>query len=329
MKTKWIAVLLAAASLASLSGCKMKSEDGMPIVTTATTATETETTEKAITKATTKATTKTTTTVVTTDPLSIPDTIDDVATVEDVTFSVSSNWKERTEDGIYYWDKSESHYLYVETSTVAQNIDADTYLQQLYDGYKSSSNIEAYNFVEEVSVCGKNGIRFEVITKPDEEGFNREAVVYATVYEGKSYLFSFVDRCGSGYKISDFENDVINSISFSGETNSIDTNDENQSESSDITVGMINALDTAKSYLDFSAFSYQGLIDQLLYEKYTQEEAVYAVDNCGADWNEQAARCAQEYMDYSSFSRQDLIDQLLYEGFTQEQAEYGVQSVGY
>lgn len=73
----------------------------------------------------------------------------------------------------------------------------------------------------------------------------------------------------------------------------------------------------------------QGLIEQLLYEKYTQEEAVYAADNCGADWFEQAAKCAQSYMEYSSFSRQDLLDQLLYEGFTQEQAEYGVQSAGY
>lgn len=90
-----------------------------------------------------------------------------------------------------------------------------------------------------------------------------------------------------------------------------------------------NALKTAKSYLDYSSFSYTGLIEQLEFEGYSNESATYAVDNCGADWNEQAAKTAKSYMEYSSFSRQGLIDQLLYEGFTQEQAEYGVSSVGY
>lgn len=71
------------------------------------------------------------------------------------------------------------------------------------------------------------------------------------------------------------------------------------------------------------------MIDQLEYEKYSVEEATYAADNCGADWNEQAAKCAQNYIDLTSFSRDGLIDQLIYEGFTQEQAEYGAQAVGY
>lgn len=71
------------------------------------------------------------------------------------------------------------------------------------------------------------------------------------------------------------------------------------------------------------------MIDQLEFEGFTTEEATYAVDNCGADWNEQAAKKAQEYLDYSSFSRSELIGQLEFEGFTSAQAEYGVQSVGY
>ena len=85
----------------------------------------------------------------------------------------------------------------------------------------------------------------------------------------------------------------------------------------------------AKRYLDYTAFSYSGLIEQLEYEGYSTEEATYAVDNCGADWNEQAALKAQDYLDYASFSRSGLIDQLLFEGFTSEQAEYGVTAVGY
>ena len=84
------------------------------------------------------------------------------------------------------------------------------------------------------------------------------------------------------------------------------------------------ALDSAESYLNFTAFSRSGLADQLAYEGYGPEAAEYAVANVGADWNEQAARSAESYLDYTSFSRQGLVDQLLYEGFTPEQAEYGV-----
>lgn len=96
-----------------------------------------------------------------------------------------------------------------------------------------------------------------------------------------------------------------------------------------ITLGMQNALQEAKDYLDFTAFSYTGLIEQLEYEGYVHDEAVYGADNCGANWNEQAAKCAQSYMDYSSFSRQELYDQLIYEGFTDAEAQYGLTYVGY
>ena len=96
-----------------------------------------------------------------------------------------------------------------------------------------------------------------------------------------------------------------------------------------ITIGQSNALKKAGDYLALTAFSYSGLIEQLEYEGFTAEEAKYAVDNCGADWNEQAAQKAQDYLNLTSFSRQGLIDQLLFEGFTQEQAEYGVTAVGY
>lgn len=95
------------------------------------------------------------------------------------------------------------------------------------------------------------------------------------------------------------------------------------------TISQKNALSKAKDYLAFTAFSYTGLIKQLEYEGFSTEDSTYGADNCGADWNEQAAKQAQNYLDFSSFSRQGLIDQLMYEGFTAEQAEYGVSAVGY
>ena len=94
------------------------------------------------------------------------------------------------------------------------------------------------------------------------------------------------------------------------------------------TAGQKNALKSAQQYLGYSAFSHDGLIEQLEFEGFTAAQATYGVDNCGADWNEQAAKCAKTYLSMSSFSRQGLIDQLVFEGFTSAQAEYGVTQNG-
>lgn len=87
-----------------------------------------------------------------------------------------------------------------------------------------------------------------------------------------------------------------------------------------------NAIRSAQQYLEFSAFSRSGLIDQLEYEGFSTEDATFAVDSLNVDWNEQAAKSARQYLEYTSFSRSGLIDQLVYEGFTHAQAEYGVNA---
>lgn len=97
-------------------------------------------------------------------------------------------------------------------------------------------------------------------------------------------------------------------------------------DTSDMTMGQKNALQTAKSYLSFSAFSYDGLIEQLEYEQYSHEDAVFAADNCGADWFEQALNSALSYLSFSAFSYTGLIEQLEYEGFTTEQATYAADN---
>ena len=94
------------------------------------------------------------------------------------------------------------------------------------------------------------------------------------------------------------------------------------------TTGERNALQQANRYLRTSAFSYNGLIDQLKFEEYTDSEAAYAVDNCGADWNEQALKKAEQYLRTSAFSYTGLFNQLKFEGFTDAQATYGVDGCG-
>ena len=100
------------------------------------------------------------------------------------------------------------------------------------------------------------------------------------------------------------------------------------------TAGQENARRSAESYLDFSAFSRQGLIEQLSSEYgegFTRAEAIYAVDHIDVDWNAQAAKSAKNYLSFSAFSRQGLIEQLSSEygdGFTYPQAVYGVNQTG-
>lgn len=94
------------------------------------------------------------------------------------------------------------------------------------------------------------------------------------------------------------------------------------------TINQQNARSKASDYLDYTAFSRSGLIDQLVYEGFTQADATYAVDAITVDWNAQAAAKAASYLEYTSFSRSGLVDQLVYEGFTQAQAEYGASTTG-
>jgi len=95
-----------------------------------------------------------------------------------------------------------------------------------------------------------------------------------------------------------------------------------------LTASQQQAVRSAQSYLKSSSFSRQGLIDQLVYEKYTLAQATFGVDAQNADWNAQAAKTAAAYLKSSSFSRQGLIDQLVYEKYTLAQATFGVDAVG-
>ena len=82
----------------------------------------------------------------------------------------------------------------------------------------------------------------------------------------------------------------------------------------------------AQDYLQYSAFSRSGLIDQLEFEGFSTQDATAAVDSLDVDWREQAVQKAFDYLDYSSFSLSGLIDQLEFEGFTAQEASYGAEA---
>src|SRR5690606_32226410 len=56
-----------------------------------------------------------------------------------------------------------------------------------------------------------------------------------------------------------------------------------------------NAIQSARDYLDFMAFSRKGLVEQLEYEGYPRKVAEKAVDHLDVDWMEQAVLSAESY----------------------------------
>ena len=64
------------------------------------------------------------------------------------------------------------------------------------------------------------------------------------------------------------------------------------------------------------------------YEGYSEEEAAYAAEHCGADWREQALFCAKENLDSKNFGYGPLSlqESLERDGFTSEQITYALEN---
>lgn len=95
-----------------------------------------------------------------------------------------------------------------------------------------------------------------------------------------------------------------------------------------VSTTQVNALRRAASYLNMGGFSYKSLVEQLEFEGFSNEDATFAADHCGADWMKQVEQKAASYMNFMGYSRSGLIGQLEFEGFTAEQAAHGADSVG-
>lgn len=120
----------------------------------------------------------------------------------------------------------------------------------------------------------------------------------------------------------------INDNGSSKPSTNQETSQNNDPDNAKATSGEKNALSKANDYLAYTAFSHDGLVEQLKYEGFSQSEAQYGADNCGADWKEQAAKKAKDYLSYTAFSYNGLIEQLEYEGFTNAEAQYGADNCG-
>ena len=213
------------------------------------------------------------------------------------------------------------------------------YLQIYYDDVEISYNNETDIFTATCTVRDSNTIMTtdiellwtHFVDSSYERFYNVRKMILSNGYESTFDLNLISDSdnsnilCYSKKRISYNSREDVFDYKPKYRMVTTDTVDANIStNTSTPTKGEENALKKAKEYLNYSSFSRSGLISQLEYEKFSTSEATYAVDNCGADWNEQAALKAAEYLEFMAFSEDGLIDQLEYEGFSHSQAVYGV-----
>ncbi len=283
-----------------------------------------------------------------------------VKTTGDVQYQVPAGWRETSENSegnTYYY--ADGFMLMVQNRDPGFDADyllssVDEFVSGITESMENCSNLRSG--IRKIAGVDAIEVTVEFTSGKVEYEWHTNTFIIG------SSMYSFVGMTEIGKDYSEEYEAIINSIvilsdsaadgeiqeedsevpsegtepeSEETESESEETESESEETSSEETsartptTGERNALSRAKDYLSVMPFSWEGLVGQLEYEKYSHEEAVYAADHCGADWNEQAAKKAEAYLDIMSFSRQGLIDQLEYEGFTHDQAVYGAEQNGY
>ncbi len=117
---------------------------------------------------------------------------------------------------------------------------------------------------------------------------------------------------------------------------------EEAEEGSEVTIeqGREAAIEAMQEYLANSAMTRSKVADYVAamaaaYEfgvDFSAEDVDYVVDNCGADWKQEALEVAEEYLDKHSdyYSDSDKLMRTLTtnDGFTEEEAAYAVENCG-
>lgn len=93
------------------------------------------------------------------------------------------------------------------------------------------------------------------------------------------------------------------------------------------TLSQKNAVRRAEQYLNIMAFSKSGLIEQLEFEGFSNQDATYAVNKLNVNWNEQAIKKGKQYLDIMAFSKSGLVEQLEFDGFSYNEATYAVNQL--
>lgn len=87
------------------------------------------------------------------------------------------------------------------------------------------------------------------------------------------------------------------------------------------------ALKVAKEYVEYFSMSYDDLLTQLELEGFGEGVALYAANNCGADWEAEAVEAAELFKD--DLSKDEISSLLKDNGFTDNEIAHALESIGY
>ena len=90
----------------------------------------------------------------------------------------------------------------------------------------------------------------------------------------------------------------------------------------------LQAIQTAKDYLDTMHLSQTELLQMLSVENIDSEDAKFALEYLNIDWNQEARKKAKEYCKHKiGFSKEKLKAQLLFDHFTEEEADFALSHI--
>jgi len=95
-----------------------------------------------------------------------------------------------------------------------------------------------------------------------------------------------------------------------------------------LTIKQQQAKQAAEAAIASLPFSQSGLVEFLVYQGHSEEDATYAVEQLKEDWDAQADKAAAEYVATQRYTHNRLQEQLEYAGFRPSEAAHGVRSVG-
>ena len=116
--------------------------------------------------------------------------------------------------------------------------------------------------------------------------------------------------------------------------NSVTTGKESSNEETtkppleSLNENQLQAIQTAKDYLDTMHLSQTELLQMLTVENIDLEDAKFAIEYLNIDWNQEARKKAKEYCKHKiGFSKEKLKAQLLFDRFTEEEADFAVSHI--
>ena len=116
--------------------------------------------------------------------------------------------------------------------------------------------------------------------------------------------------------------------------NSVSTDKESSKEETtkppleSLNENQVQAIQTAKDYLDTMHLSQTELSQMLSVENIDSEDAKFALEYLSIDWNQEARKKAKEYCKHKiGFSKVKLKAQLLFDHFTEEEADFAVSHI--